>query len=466
MTHSRLVICFVATVVVVGAALPAQAELGDYSGWRTFLNLFSPPKPDNPVTPAQRLGDYPLLANPSGFSDGFQAGAYRRWQTVQLAAQTGAVCGNGSPYKFFVNRVPNTSNMLIYMEGGGACWDYASCSGQPGVRGARNPDGIPDNYMDLQNPGSSLVSPLVFRDHPWSRVKTQNWNLVYVPYCTGDIYSGDRVALYQDAAGAGNALVWHHNGLRNVRAVVSWLKDNLQRPAQLLSSGCSAGGAGSAVNYAHLRGDMAPTRGYLLNDSGPVFNAPVTGDAQTYPSLPLHNQIRSAWGLDGAPGPLRYLDQRLMGLDLGNLGTINQATSATFSNDRLGHTHFWRDLNYSVYSYEGFHPDIANASSPSDRVARILARWHQETEGLRTDLSSLHNYGYYLPQFRAVNDSHCTTIIEFANSDIQEAGLELDDFIDDLLEGSSAPMQASESSPQPDFDKPFNLLYFLLDQLL
>src|SRR5690606_10528792 len=136
---------------------------------------------------------------------------------------------------------PNTSNMLIYMEGGGACWDYASCSGQTGVSGARNPDGIPDDYLALLNPGASLVSPLVFRDHPWSRVKTQNWNLVYVPYCTGDIYAGDRIAEYPNPDG-GPPLIWHHNGLRNVRAVLSWIRDNLQRPAQLLSSGCSAGG--------------------------------------------------------------------------------------------------------------------------------------------------------------------------------------------------------------------------------
>jgi hypothetical protein len=444
---------------------PAQAELGDYSGWRTFLNLLYPPRADNPVTPGERVGDYPLLANPSGFDDGFRAGAYRRWQTVQLAAQTGAVCGNGSPYKFFVNRVPNTSNTLIYMEGGGACWDHASCSGQAGVRGARNPDGIPDDYMTLLNPGSSLVSPLVFRDHPWSRVKTQNWNLIYVPYCTGDIYSGDQVAVYPDPDGGGD-LVWHHNGLRNVRAVLSWLRDNLQRPAQLLSSGCSAGGVGSLVNYAHLRGDMAPTRGYLLNDSGPVFNAPVAGDPETYPSLPLHNEIRDAWGLDGANGPLEYLESRLMGLDLGNLGTINRAISSTYGGDRLGHTHFWRDLNYSVYSYERFHPDIANAPDPSTREARLLARWEQDTEALRTELASLNNYGYYLPQFRAVNDSHCTTIIEFANADIQEAGLELDHFIRNLMEGSGAVMQASESSPDADLNKPFNPLYFLLDQLL
>ncbi|MEO7404647.1 MAG: hypothetical protein ABIU95_13345 [Burkholderiales bacterium] len=66
---------------------------------------------------------------------------------MQLAPETGAVCGNGSPYKFFVNRVPSSSNPVIYFERGGACWDYESCSGKLGVLGARNPNGIADGYL-------------------------------------------------------------------------------------------------------------------------------------------------------------------------------------------------------------------------------------------------------------------------------------------------------------------------------
>ena len=65
-----------------------------------------------------------------------------------------------------------------------------------------------------------------------------------------------------------------------------------------------------------------------------------------------------------------------------------------------------------------------------------------------------------------MNESHCTTIIEFANSDIQEAGLELDDFVANVLNGSGAVMQASETDQQADYNKPFNPLYWALDQLL
>lgn len=456
----------VASLLMFAFPLTAHAELGDYGFWRTLGNLFSPPGPNNPVTEQQRQGDYPLLSNPTGFSDGFSPGEYYSWQTIPLAPETGAVCGNGSTYKFFVNRVPNSSNTVVYFEGGGACWDYESCSGQSGIRGARNPDGIPDDYLGLLNPGASLVSPFVVRLHPWNRVKTQNWNMVYVPYCTGDIYSGDRVAVYEDPEGNEEPLIWHHNGIRNTRAVISWLKDNLQRPGQMLATGCSAGGIGGLTNYYPVRRDMAPTRSFLINDSGPAFSAPVGADPQQYPSVLLQTFIRQSWGLDAPGGPLAYLKSGLPSLNLDDLGSLYGALATTLPGDRMGHTHFWRDLNYSSYSYERFYPEIANAPDQANKESLLHAKWATDTERLKNTLAGLDNFGYYLPMFRDVNESHCTSIIEFANADIQELGLEMDDFIGNVLNGQGAVMQASETDTVADYNKPFNLLYWSLDQLL
>jgi hypothetical protein len=455
---------FALAVVFAVLAVPqARAEQGDYSVWETLVNLVSPPGPDNPVTPAQMQGPYPLLPNPASFDDGFSPGAYYQWQTIKLAPSTGAVCGNGSQYKFFVNRVPNTRNTIIYMEGGGACWDYPSCSGQAGVLGARNPNGIPDDYMSLLNPSTSLVSPFVVRVHPWSSVKTQNWNMVYVPYCTGDVYSGDKVAVYTDPNGQGAPLVWHHNGVRNTQAVVAWIKNNLPRATQMLSTGCSAGGIGSLNSYAHLRRDLAPTRGFLINDSGPAFAAPAGGNTSQFPSILLHNQIRSAWGLD--QGPLSFLASELPGLDRSNLGSIYTALAARRPSDRLGHTHFWQDLNYSAYSYVRFFPELVNAPDAAAREALLHAKWAVDTARLNQTLQGLPNFGGYFPQFRALNDSHCTTIVDFNHGDIQERSLELRHFIDSVLDGQGAVLDASESSDAADRAKPPNLIYELINSL-
>ena len=120
----------IAGAILAGVA-PAAAELGDYTALQTLANLVSPPGPNNPVSSAERQGPYPLKTSPSTFSDGFQPGRYYEWQTIQLHPSTDAVCGNGTPFKFFVNRVPNTRNTLIYLEGGGACWDGRAAAAAP-----------------------------------------------------------------------------------------------------------------------------------------------------------------------------------------------------------------------------------------------------------------------------------------------------------------------------------------------
>ncbi len=55
-----------------------------------------------------------------------QAG-YFQWDMVELPASSDAACGNGSPYRFFVNRTPLSHDMTIVYEGGGACWDQNAC---------------------------------------------------------------------------------------------------------------------------------------------------------------------------------------------------------------------------------------------------------------------------------------------------------------------------------------------------
>jgi hypothetical protein len=450
------------------ASFTASAELGDYGFWQTLANLFSPRPADNPVTSDQaNAAQYPLIANPNNFDDGFSPGNYLAWQTVQLSPSTGAICGNGSPYKFFVNRVAHSSNTIVYMEGGGACWDYESCTGQTGIRGARNPNGIPDDYMSLLNPGASLVSPLVFRLHPWTETKSQNWNMIYVPYCTGDTYTGDKVALYEDPLGENEPLVWYHNGVKNMRAVVAWLKNNIQRPKQMLVAGCSAGSTGTLANYHPLRRDMEPTKGFLLDDSGPIFSAPANGTDEQYPSRPLHAKIRYAWGLDqNGLGPVPYLANDLLTFDTTDMGTLYRGLAEQYPADRMGQTHFWQDLNYSSYSYERFYEDIENDPDETSRQQKIHQRWHQDTNNLISELTAYDNWGYYFPYFRDVNESHCTTIIEFANADIQELNLELEDFVNNLMDGNGAVMKASETDTQSDYEKGFNFLYWLLEQLL
>jgi len=55
--------------------------------------------------------------------------AYGQWLKFE---PEGAVCANGSQYKYFVNFSETSSNLVVFLEGGGACSNYEDCSkGRP-----------------------------------------------------------------------------------------------------------------------------------------------------------------------------------------------------------------------------------------------------------------------------------------------------------------------------------------------
>lgn len=475
----KLKVTFLVASLTVAYTAPSQAELGDYSVWDSAKHLLWPAKPDSPVTKAQQnRATYPLKTNPPNFNGAFDPKKYLAWQKVELdPASTGAMCGNGSNYKFFVNRVPSTSNTIIYMEGGGSCWDYNGCTGKTEGLGTRNPNGIPDDYLSiigLEVGGAStgLASPFTFRLHPSERLKTQAWNMVYIPYCTGDVYSGDSTRIYTNPENKDESVVWHHNGIKNTHAVIAWLKNNLPKPGQMLTTGCSAGGIGSVSNYFPYRSDINPKRSFMLADSGPLFPAPnshlSTSSAQQqkkYPSLPLHQTIRENWGLN--EGLVPYLDKNLKKLNPKNLGSLNKALAKKFPKDRLGHLVFQEDLIYSDYSYREYYKEIENAGSEEEKNKLLLKRWTKDIAKMKRGLEGLDNFGYFFPTHRALNKSHCGAIVDFQHTDIQEQGLEFKHFVNNIMNyNGGRVMEAMENDPTADHEREMPWAHKIIDKFL
>ena len=52
------------------------------------------------------------------------------------------------------------------------------------------------------------------------------------------------------------------------------------------------------------------------------------------------------------------------------------------------------------------------------KEALIHAKWGSDTQRLSAKLNGLGNVGGYFPQYRALNESHCTTIVDFKNGDV------------------------------------------------
>jgi hypothetical protein len=447
-----------ALLVTLAAAGPVHAEVGDYKWWEVLRNLVKPPAADNRLRPDERTGTFPLVPETVGRS--FNPGDYYRWQAVTLAPSTGASCGNGTPFTFFVNVSPTTRNTVLAYEHGGACWDADTCTNPDNPLGASNPDGISRHYFDLvvadpasgefslfnRSAANSVLTPFVARLHP-ERLKTRDWNKVYVPYCTGDVHAGRAVAVYPKPDGS--ELVWHHTGANNARAVTAWMRENLQRPRQLAQVGCSAGSTGATVNYHHVRKALSPDRSFLLADSGPLFPAPANGDPATHPSVPLHRLIRRTWSLDD--GILALYERELAGFSRDDVGGLYRSLSTRWPDDRFGLVAFWRDGVYANYSYRD--SVIAAGVRPADRVDfadALMERRAKDMLALKQEIAALGNVGAFMPQYRELMAAHCGTIVDWQHTDIQERRLGLRDFVDDVLDGKGTLMQVSESNPEPD----------------
>jgi hypothetical protein len=339
---------------------------------------------------------------------------YGTWIKIE---PPGVVCGNNSQYKFFANFSPTSDNLVVVFEPGGACWDYDSCTGKSGIRGAANPDGLADNHYEL----APIISPFLARGLGTS--PSRDWNKVYVPYCTGDVHTGNKVATYTSTDGP--SITFHHDGHAAVEQVVAWLDESFTHVPKMLVTGCSAGGVGSIVNYRFLRnGVHAAQKSYLLDDSGPVF--PSSGY-----SAPLHAMIRAAWDLDS----LRPVMPE--GFSPEDMGTINTALADEFPNDRLATTFFRRDFNFSLYSYERFYN-----FPPKDQ---ILAMWDSDTQLLVQQYQTRDNLYYFIPYYRNFNDSHCTTVGSLVGSDIEAQGMTLGQWVDDFV--NDRPIESMIEAP-------------------
>ncbi len=374
------------------------------------------------------------------------------WTKVDIP---GAVCGNNTPYKIFVMKSTGfwnwlfgyTDDLIVYLEPGGACWDYPSCTGQAGIRGAANPNGIPDNFMNLGDfldpniEGGSVnaaISPLILKNHPaGDNVQTSNWNKVFIPYCTGDVHSGNRIATYTDDA-TGETITYHHVGATNIEAVIQYLKQAFPKIDKLMITGSSAGGVGTLTNYHFFRKALNPKKSYMLNDSGPIFSATSDDDNQ----YRLHQKISQEWNTNYLIGKLQA---DFPGVNItGDFGQIHTLLANAYPNDPLAITLFTRDTNFSGYSYARFYN--LDESDPA-QVEQILDLWAEDIDNLVATYDQHNNLSYYIPYFRDMNESHCTTIVEFTGTEYLNTGIDVGDFINDVLNGN--PVQSYREPENP-----------------
>jgi Pectinacetylesterase len=205
-----------------------------------------------------------------------------QWQWFDIE---GTECIDGSPTGLGVR--PGTGDgLVVYFEGGGGCFDFASCS--LFYTTFANFD---ENAFALLVP-TLLTSGIFDPNEPDNPVR--DWSFVYVPYCTGDVHAGD-----EDLAGVPGFVGAHQFvGYRNFGLDLARIGPTFPAPSHVLVTGISAGGYGAAFNYDRIADAYAyagvPVT--LLDDSGPPM-----GDA--YIPACLQELWRELWGLDATLPP-------------------------------------------------------------------------------------------------------------------------------------------------------------------
>jgi hypothetical protein len=183
------------------------------------------------------------------------------WTWVDIK---GSMCMDGNQTGVWV-RKDSSTNLGVYMYGGGACFNAVTCATATSSSKPNNPgsNGIFDVRSD---------NPLV------------GYNWMAVPYCTGDVHAGDATKNFEKETR-------HFNGVNNLKLMMAYATKTFPSVETLFITGESAGGFGSIASYATIRDFYPKARGVHMDDSGPVID---DGDL----AVCLQEKMRNTWNIN------------------------------------------------------------------------------------------------------------------------------------------------------------------------
>lgn len=186
------------------------------------------------------------------------------WESYYYDTASPARCFNGTQYIVSLHR-GDPNKVILFLEGGGACWDYNSCYVTDMAKSS-----------DAPLPLSVLFDGLLVTSNPLNPFK--DYSVVYAGYCDASLWSGDNDVKY-------NGVETYFHGLANLSAAVTLMKQNFINPDKILVAGYSAGGEGTFAGYLVTRTQYPFTTLNVINDSGiGVFNPQQPQILQTWMS--------------------------------------------------------------------------------------------------------------------------------------------------------------------------------------
>ncbi len=181
-----------------------------------------------------------------------------------------AKCRDGSVAGIEVNANSASDNLMIFLYGGGACWNEATCNGNPANF---NHEGFNDSQGVFDR--TNAANPV------------KDWNMVYVPYCTGDVHAGNNPGF--DVPGVGPQ---QFDGYTNLQQFLGRIVPTFPNAKKLLYTGFSAGGFGTLLTVEMVAKKFPSSVDIsYMDDSGP-------GMSNSFMQACLQKQNRTTWGFD------------------------------------------------------------------------------------------------------------------------------------------------------------------------
>jgi Pectinacetylesterase len=219
------------------------------------------------------------------------------WTWYEIA---GAVCRDGSPTGFYRHR-GTADKLMIYLEGGGACSNDRFCAFNPANvnqvmfgNGETLIGSALGAVAGRQQPGVyTSGTPAGIFDTTNSSNPFKDWDQIYIPYCTGDVFFGTNDKGMVPNRTTVQQFLGYRDMQKFIGRIVPTYKNKVSR---VVLTGASAGGFGAALNFSMVSDAFGDVPVDVIDDSGPPFD-------DKYMPVCMQNLWRKAWGFSASLPP-------------------------------------------------------------------------------------------------------------------------------------------------------------------
>jgi hypothetical protein len=168
-------------------------------------------------------------------------------------------CAAGTPTGLAVNPHAGATELLVYFEGGGECYDATTCWGSS--PSAKNLTGYDATTFSGAPQRGYAILDRVAAGNPFAAM-----NMVYVPYCTGDLHSGTKLTAFTFSDGGSQPTYFY--GATDLGFFLARLVPTFSGTTHVWAAGTSAGGFATYLDFDQLYQAFG-VRVDILDDSGP-----------------------------------------------------------------------------------------------------------------------------------------------------------------------------------------------------